>query len=196
MERWRQAEAQGGLAVMDIILSTQPGNMVAESIREFSTAIVGRPAEYSHAMRYAGHGLVLSQNWVYRLEPLSAYKESRLKFWHCTAYSQAQRALLTANAYSCLGGHYDALGIAGQAVSAIPGLKWMRRLLQDQALTYCSERVCLTERTINPGFLAGLPCQITPAEIDFWLQRQPDWQSFNLDPGENFTGLKQSVKSA
>lgn len=67
MERWQQAEADWPvLSRMDIIVTTEPGSPVAEAIRDFSSAIAGRPAEYSHAMRYAGHGLALSQNWVYR----------------------------------------------------------------------------------------------------------------------------------
>ena len=167
------------MQIGDIILSSEPASFLARAILVGQAMQTGEPARWSHACRYAGDGLVLSQEARMVQKPLAQLK-GRKRRWHNPAYNHNQRHTMVSDDRLYLGEPYDVLGLVGQLMRVIPWAgPWLASRVQLPHLTYCSERVCLTERIVLPEFGGGGPCVVTPQGINDWC-RAAGWHCEDL----------------
>lgn len=211
---WPALERQGRLSTGDIILSSDPATWLARAIAIFQSIILRRPVIYTHAQRYIGAGMIISQDWTHKIKSIAGLAGQRVSIWHNTTYTEEQRRRLVEESRQYLGSRYDWLGIVGQAGTALiafvliavavmawwagdhlgaaawlglaavmwsGGRYFVRRVIQIPWRTFCSERVALTEQTVDPGFVDGRT-QVSPAEINRWLQGRQEWLRTTIDP--------------
>lgn len=164
----------------DIILTHAPNAWLGRAILIGQSLGTGAPALWGHAMRYIGDGQVISQDWHVDQLPLTNWKGQTIRAWSSPAYDEGQRKLLVDNARWTLGRGYDWLGLLGQAFRAVPVVgKWLSDEIQIPWLSYCSEGICQQERGVNPVFMGGGPCQVSPQDIDTWCSQQ-GWNHHDL----------------
>ena len=175
-----EALRRGWLVPGDIILTSHPSTWLAKAILAGQSLFLDRPARWTHAMRYVGDGQVISQDWKVALRPLTDWRGADLRVWHCLDYTSQERQRLVEEARLDLGRPYDLLGLLGQAFRAVPFVgRWLAGALEIPWLTFCSEKVCHVERTINPAFLDLFSgCQVAPQDIDDWCnaRRRESWR--------------------
>lgn len=153
-----------------------------------STAIsIGQSLSYEsgsywrHAMRVSNrYRHVYSQDWKFKERPLTDYAGCILQVFHNSAYTDDQRLQICQEAEASLGSPYDLAGLFGQLFRAVPFVgNWLKDAIEVPWLTYCSERVCLTERTQTPEFCGGGSCQVSPTDIAKWC-REAGWETFGM----------------
>lgn len=179
------------LTVSEAVKRTTPGDIALVHGRDpswLSRAIsIGQSLStesssyWRHAMRISAKpGYAYSQEWKFRESLLANYTGSIIKIYSNSSYDSSQRLKLCQSAEANLGSPYDLPGLLGQLFRAVPLVGgWLKDAIEIPWLTYCSERVCLTERTVTLDFCGGGSCQVSPTDIDAWCSAN-GWESYML----------------
>ena len=163
-----------------VVLSDNLESWISSRIKFWSNRRHHKKHDYSHAMMLQSPGILATQGWTFRQEPLDDWLTDgmRIKFWHCPEMTHSDRMLslrvlerdLDAPLYRRI---YDAPGVAGQWLRSVIGIG---AAIQVPGIYYCSERVAKYIRPWAPGLLT----RPSPADLDRYFTGNPRWQVYGV----------------